>query len=119
MSISLFLAEVSCPLVPLLKRAEEGIGCQDCSQLLDQETEMQFTLSSNIFGCALENGRAGMMKDEKITPADNFFCTSSYTIKFTGFVWGVIMFHLFIHIFSDIYIYTLWLFNIAMENHHF
>lgn len=30
----------------------EGIGCQDCSQLLDQETEMQFTLSSNIFGCA-------------------------------------------------------------------
>eukprot|EP00435_Cladocopium_sp_Y103_P047275 s1781_g13.t2 len=30
----------------------EGIGCQDCSQLLDQEAEMQFTLSSNIFGCA-------------------------------------------------------------------
>jgi len=59
MSISLLLAEVSCPLVPLLKRAEEGIGCQDCSQLLDQETEMQFTLSSNIFGCALEGELEG------------------------------------------------------------
>ena len=37
-------------------------------------------------------------------------CIEEPTWDFSNEVWGS---------FDDIYIYTIWLFNIAMENHHF